>query len=782
MKRILQVILLFFFSSFLALAETDEQVMKYIQSRYSEGADQRKIATELVARGVSQAQLLRVKSKLEKLQQQQNGISSASTSSDDRMRQANEDLPMSLEMHTGQPSSIFGHDIFRSEQLSFEPNMNVATPANYVLGAGDKLNIDVFGASETSMSCTVSPDGNIVIDGCGPIYVAGMTMTKATATITNKLSRIFMESDIHVSLGQTRSIRVSIMGEVNTPGSYTVSAFATVFHALYLAGGVNELGTMRDVRLYRDNKVHATIDVYEYVMNGKMAGNETLQEGDVIMVGSFVSQVKINGEVKRPMTYEMKAQETLADLLRYCGGLTSKAHKDLFRIERTYGAKRSVYNVAEADVNSFYLMDGDSVIVDGFRDDRYENMVDIQGAVVRPGHYQISSSRNSIKQIIEDAGGLEEQALAANAVLYHMQDNRTLKAECIDIEAIFKGQATDIKLQNEDQLYIPSQRQILERQVVSIFGDVFSPGEYPYAEKETIEALITRAGGLLETASTLKVEVARRRLDPNADKFDSQNIESFSVPINDGVLSKEGASSNFELHPFDIVYVRRSPMSRNVRSARIEGEVVFAGSYPIAGHDYKLSDLIRQAGGVTDLAYINNARLERRRTKEEMEVLANIQEQLMLNNDDSISLNRIAVDPTYQVGIRLAEAINNPGGDEDIILRDGDRLIVPELNAIVSVGGEVQTPNTILFQAGKKAKYYVREAGGYTESARRRKGYVIFPNGVHDRARRAKIEPGCQIVIPAKEKREVNIERTSRMVSISTSVITACAVIISVLK
>lgn len=765
----------------MAWGQTDQQVLNYARQRYESGIELSQVISELADRGVPEDQILRVQKQFSEIVK----VSAPGRNSDvQRTRQAQSFSAQEADAAASNygSSEVFGRSIFNTKLLSFEPNMNLPTPQNYVLGPGDQLIVDIYGASQVSKSYSVSPDGFIMVDGCGPISVTGLTVAQAAQRIKSKVGALYTQSNVNVSLGKTRSIRVHVMGEVKVPGSYTVSSFATVFHALYLAGGIDEIGSLREVRLYRNSKQISSIDVYEYILNGRMEGNILLQEGDVVSVSPYGAIVKLAGEVKRPMSYEMKGSETLADLLRYAGGTTGKAFQEQIRVDRFASAGRSVHNVGLSDRETFLLMDGDNVTVEGNRTDRFENTVEVKGAVMRPGYYQMGASLQSVGKLIERAGGLDEQSVAANAVLYRMLPDRTLQAIRVDLEAILSGRASDMALQNEDQLFVPSRTRLIQQRKVAIYGEVFSPGEFAYAEGETLEELVVRAGGLLETASALSVEVVRKKFDALAQNPLSQEVETFQLTVCDGVINREGAPSRFEVQPYDMVFVRRSPASRAIRHAAIEGEAVFAGSYSLPDHQQRLSDLVARAGGLTQYAFVRNARLVRRRSAEEMAVLKTVKEQVALNKNDSVDSGRLSDAATYQVGIRLDKALANPGGDDDILLQDGDRLIVPEYNAIVSVGGEVLTPNTLRYREGKRFRYYVREAGGYTSKAKRRKAFVVYPNGVNDRARKAKIQPGCQIVVPAKEEKRFDLEKTSRLITISSSIATTCAVLVSVLK
>ena len=393
---------------------------------------------------------------------------------------------------------VFGRDIFNNEELTFEPNMNIATPDNYVLGAGDAVLIDIYGASQKTVEGTVSPDGFVVVEGYGPIQVAGLTVSQANSRVRSQLGARYSSSKIRLSVGQTRTITVNVMGEVKTPGTYTLAAFASVFHALYMAGGPNDIGTLRNIKVYRNNRLVSTVDVYDYILNGKLSGNVRLGDNDVIVVGSYDCLVNVTGKVKRPMYYEMKSDESVGTLINYAGGFTGDAYRKSVRIVRKSGSQYSVHNVNEFDMSSFRMADNDSVSVDSILP-RYSNMVEIKGAVFRPGMYQIGDNIYSVKTLLENAEGVTEEAFTAHAVMHRMKADRTLEALSVDVQGIMDGTVADIPLRNEDVLFIPTRQESQIEQTIDIRGEVQYPGTYKYAENETLEDFVLQAGGLTGT-------------------------------------------------------------------------------------------------------------------------------------------------------------------------------------------------------------------------------------------------------------------------------------------
>ena len=804
---------------------TDDQVFRYIVKEHQEGTSQQQIGIQLIQRGVDVTQLRRVRQKYERLAKDQGlGVMSNSTEkTDDRTRKKKpqgydgqyEDKNTDISGNQGiynsgmrikddvittrtfddedeeyndfldelngwlpgdtitmyenlveklkkQKKKIYGHDLFNNKRLSFEPNMNIATPENYRLGPGDAVYIDIYGASQKTIESTVSPDGRVVIEGYGPVYVAGMTVNQANATIRSKLGARYQSSKLRLTVGETRSIMVNVVGDVKTPGTYTLSAFASVFHALYMAGGVTDIGTLRNIRVYRNS-----------------------------MVGSYDCIVCIEGKVKRPMYYEMKRNESLQSLVKYAGGFTGDAYKQSLRVIRKTGRERSVYTVDEFDMASFILSDGDSVTVDSIID-RYSNMAQIKGAVFRPDMYQMDGEINTVRKLIEAAGGLREEAFTAHAVMHRLKEDRTREVLRLDIEGILNGTKADIPLKPNDELFIPTKQDMMEEQTLSIHGEVYFPGTYKYAANETIEDFILQAGGLKETASAVKIDVARRVTDPYAISTDSIRAQTFTFAIKDGFVIE--GEPGFTLMPFDEVYVRKSPGSYKQQNVTIEGEVMFAGPYTISTKDMHISELVKAAGGLSDHAYAKGARLERRYTQEErvnaIEALKkareqaeiNLQEQILRSGNANLSnlsqmqqLQKYEVGETYPVGIDLDEALRSPGGDEDIMLREGDRLIVPQYTGTVKISGEVMRPNSVAFEEGRSISYYINQAGGYGNKAKKRQTYIIYMNGkIAKKSKNAKPMPGCEIVVPSKPIVHTSMQET---LSIATSVASLSAII-----
>ena len=656
---------------------------------------------------------------------------------------------------------IFGHNLFRNTNLSFEPSANLATPISYRLGPGDEVIIDIWGASENTIRQTISPEGDIQVKDLGPVHLNGMTVKEANQYLQREFSKIYSgiggnepNSQIRLTLGDTRTIQVNIMGEVSVPGTYSLSAFSTVFHALYRAGGVNKIGSLRGIKLVRNGKTIENLDVYEFIMKGKMNDDIRLQEGDVIIVNPYESLVEIVGKVKRPMYYEMKPTETVANLLEYAGGFTGDSYKKAIRLIRKSGREHQVFNVDEMDYSVFRLDDGDLVTVDAVLD-RFENKVEISGAVYRSGLYQLDGEVNTVKQLIKKAEGLRGDAFLNRVLLDREHEDLSHEVIAIDLNGLLNGTVADIPLQKDDHLYIPSVNDLKEEETVSIYGEVLNPGTFLYSDKMTIEDLVVQAGGLREAAATTRVSVTRRIKDPKSTAYSSKLAETFAFDIKDGLVIGD---ADFYLQPFDMVQIRRSPAYKVQRTVSVSGEVLFSGSYALLKKNERLSDLIKRAGGITPDAYIKGGRLirrmndeERRRERDALRMARNGE------GKDSISVAKLAITETYTVGIDMEKALANPGSDYDVVLREGDVIYIPEFVNTVKISGSVMYPNTVAWEKGAKLKHYINMAGGYGNMAKKKKAYIIYLNGTVARARRGDsqlIQPGCEIVVPSKAEKQ----------------------------
>ena len=799
---------------------TDDQVIRMIQREQKAGSSQAQIVTKLMQSGVDISQIRRLKDKYDR-QMNQKGLGNVSDETlqpdDSRMRKNKQDAANSaankysnnriqrnsadkIEINEKDPEfllmqkelsyltpkdsiewlkelldekskmkkKVFGRDIFNNKELSFEPNMNIATPQRYVLGPGDNVIIDVYGASQKTFNVVVSPDGEVTIEDFGPIKVSGLTVEQANAKVRSLLGARYSSSKTKLTVGQTKTMMVNVMGEVKVPGTYTLSAFATVFHALYMAGGINDLGTLRNIKVYRQNRLVTVVDIYDYILNGKLTGNIRLMDNDVIVVGPYDCLVTISGKVKRPMIYEMKKSESVGSIIKYAGGFTGDAYTKAVRLLRKTGREYSVFNIGEFDINSFHLADGDSIGVDSIIN-RYENMVEIKGAIFRPGMYNIGKDINSVRTLIEHAEGLTEEAFTNRAIIHRMKSDRTLEVIAVDVKGIMDGSVADVPLKKNDVLFIPTKSEMQTKRTITIHGEVNYPGMYVYADHETLEDFILQAGGLKDKASIIKVDVARRILNPKAITTDSVIAKTYTFALKEGFVID--GTPGFELQPFDEVYVRKSPGYSHQQNIQVEGNVMFAGTYTLSSKNERLSDIIKKAGGVTDLAYVPGARLERRITPDERLRMQTVikMAQMQSGKKDSLDMKKLDLGDTYYVGIELDKALKEPGGDADLVLREFDRIIVPEYNGTVKISGDVMYPNTVAYEKGRNAGWYINQAGGWGNRAKKSHTYIVYMNGtVAKVGHNAKVRPGCEIIVPSKP--ESSGKSLTQWLSIGTSV------------
>lgn len=748
---------------------SDEAVVKYALEGRQSGKSDQQIGKELLARGVTPEQVERLKQKYEDSRTSSETVAADQVISGQRRERprlssdtlAVEIPPVPDPAERGADSrAVFGRNVFRSRALTFEPNENQATPENYRLGPGDEVIIDIWGENERSLREEISPEGNIMVEQVGPVYLNGLTIKEANAKLRGVFGQIYAgvsgdspASEVRVTLGRLRTIQVNVMGEVEMPGTYRLSSFATVFHALYQAGGVTDIGTLRNIRVLRSGREVASVDIYKYLFHGDSKDDIRLEEGDIVLVPSYDLLVEVTGCVKRPMRYEMEAGEPLSQLLAYAGGFTGDAYGREVRVVRTMGREHELFNVDSVGYGTFALMDGDSVAV-GRVLDRYANRIEVQGAVYRPGMYELGEGTHTVRELIGRAEGLREDAFRGRALLFRERDDLTPEIVAVDLEGVLSGRLTDISLRRNDVLVVSSVHDLEDRGGFTIGGEVARPGVYPYAAHTTVEDLIVQAGGLLDGASTVKVEVSRRLKDPKSTTPSNGVGKVYAFSLKEGLVVD--GEAGFELAPFDVVEVRRSPGYRPQRQVVLDGEVVFTGNYTLIRKNERLSDLVKRAGGITDDAYVRGGRLIRRMNEEERAVRDAARSAAQQNRGaDSVSLEKLMADDYYAVGIELDKALSNPGSDYDVVLREGDRLVVPEYVSTVKINGDVMYPNTTVYLKDKRVKYYIAQAGGYGARAKRNKAYIVYMNGRVARVKgRAKVEPGCEIIVPSKRDRK----------------------------
>ena len=825
-----------------AQSMSDEQVIDFVKQEQSKGSNQQQIVTKLLQKGVTTEQLRRIRKKYEAEQNNMGASDLTGQKTPSRMRQNKQvdgeqnqmrnqymlqsqyrqqyrgtvqERSQELNDEIGfmdidsliyyqkyfevDDNQVFGRNIFNNQMLTFQPNMNMATPANYRLGAGDEVIIDVWGASQETFSGMISPDGVLTIEGVGPCKIGGMTVSEATSYLRSRLGQFYSDSQIQMAVGETRSIQVQVLGEVNVPGTYTLSSLSSAFNALYAAGGISDIGTLRDIKVYRQGRQIATIDVYDYILNGNSQGDVRLNDNDVIVVGPYEALVDVRGKVKRPMFYEMKNTESLATLLQYTGGFTGDAYKKSVRVIRKNGAEYSIHTVGEFDWGGFAVSDGDSVFVDSVVA-RYSNMVEVRGAVFHPGMYQMDGNINTVRELVNAAEGLREDAFTARAVMHRQKADLTLEVLAVDIQGIMDGAVADIPLRKNDVLFIPNKLDLTGEQTYSITGEVNYPGVYVYADNTSLEDLVLQAGGLTDAASTVKVDVYRRIDDPTALVDSEELAEIFSFSLKDGFVVD--GESGFVLKPYDQVAVRKSPSYSEQQNVKVTGSINFEGEYAMSSKNYKLSDLIRDAGGLSAFGYAKGARLERKMTEEEKQQqeaslrasqIALYEESLQtesknfdFNRADSLLTMKLDMGTTFPVAIDLEKALKNPGCEDDIVLRNGDNLIIPQYSSIVKITGDVMYPNSMNYSKGKSLKYYIKRAGGYGDNARKKRVYAVYANGsvsLLKHSSKKAVEPGCTIVVPSKkQKNRMTTAEYAAMGTSAASIATMMVTIANILK
>lgn len=783
---------------------SDDQVVEYVKTATEAGKSQKQIMTELVAKGVTRTQAERIKKRYEEQQASEQTMGAVAKNRQRHTEEVTTEISGgNMDLITAEMSNpteqstdvaaqlVFGRNIFNSRNLTFAPSQNLPTPVNYKLAAGDEVIIDIWGSSQMTYREYISPEGNINIPNIGPIYLNGMTIQSAEKYLKKELSKIHSGIDgenptteMKLTLGQIRTIQVNIMGEVTVPGTYNISSFSNIFHALYRAGGIGKLGSLRNIYLMRNGKKIANVDVYDFILKGKTMDATRLQEGDVIIVPPYEMLVDIQGNVKRPMFYEMKNGETVKTLIDYAGNFTGNAYTKNVRITRQNGREYQIYTVDDIDYSVFKLMDGDVLNVSAMLD-RFANRLEIKGAVYRPGVYQFSGQLNTVKLLVEKAEGIMGDAFLGRAVLHREREDLTKEVIQVDLKNILNGTKPDIALQRNDVLYIPSIHDLQDIGTISVFGEVARPGDFPFAENTTLEDIIIQAGGLKESASSVRVDVSRRIKDSKGTQVSNEIGQMFTFALKDGFVID--GEQGFKLQPYDQVFVRKSPAYQEQINVSINGEILYGGTYALTQKSERLSNLIEKAGGLTPYAYAKGARLIRKINEEERFRMQNVLDMAKQSAEgsDSIDISKLDLGNVYYVGIDLEKALKNPNSDDDIILREGDVLVVPEYNNTVRISGAVMYPNTVSYSSNKSLSYYIEQAGGYGVRAKKNKAYIIYMNGQVKKAKKFSnnvIQPGCEIIVPSKEKNQFKLQNILSIATTSASLATMVASIANILK
>ncbi len=770
-KKILTLAACLFVAGFAALAQstmTDQQVLDYVKTGVKEGKSQDQMISDLALKGVDRAQAERVRA----LYEQQN-TAETRTEEISRAHTLSEAQAAPAAVAVEGSNEVYGRNIFRNRNLNFAPSENLATPRNYRLGPGDEVIIDIFGANQSTLRGIISPEGSINVDVLGPIYLSGMTIDEANAYLKKKLAGIYAGlnrsttgTNIRLSLGQIRTIQVNILDNVVNPGTYRLSSLSTVFHALYMAGGPSGVGTLRNIKVSRGGKIVGTVDVYDYLINGSSASDIRLEEGDVILIPSYDILVRTTGLVKRPMRFEMKEGETLADLFKYSGGFESGAFTESVTVTRQNSNSYFVRTVPQSQFASFLLENGDEINVSKLNG-LFDNKLTITGAVYQAGTYELSSKVHTVTQLVEQAGGLLPEAFTGRVVVHREHEDRTLEIISLNLGEILAGNAPDFELQKNDELQIVSKPDLQDNRVMSISGLVVNPGTFPFAENTTVEDLIIVAGGLLDGASTSRVDVSRRIKDSEGQVVPEKTATVYSFAIKDGLV--DDGVKGFVLEPYDEVIVHRSPAYNAQKHFSVSGEVNFPGTYVMTNRQEHLSDLIRMAGGVTEYAHLEGARLYRRLTAEEIS-RAEAERQTLLAQGDTASVGFVSTPGSYSISINLRAALEHPGGKDDIVLYEGDNVSIPQINEVVKVSGAVMMPNAFAYNPNYTASKYIRMCGGLADKAKLGHAYVVNTDGsARPYSAGMKLKAGDEIVVPKKEPRKYDANTWSSVSTIATT-------------
>jgi protein involved in polysaccharide export with SLBB domain len=791
---------------------SDAQILSFLKQAKSSGMSESELERLALQRGMSSTEVNKLRLRIETLQSNRmDADGTATTTSSLRTVTDTTGNAFSLYESSLSPDDslrrrIYGSSLFLSKQPLFEPNLQMATPKNYVVGPGDQLHVDIYGASEVSHHFVVSPEGRINIPFVGVINVSGLTIEEATSRIRNQLATVYGAirsggTKVNVTLGNIRTIKVVISGEVMKPGTYSLPSLASVFNALYSAGGPTAKGSFRDIRLVRNNQIIAAIDLYEFLQKGFFDDNIRLEDLDVILVPPYLSRVELTGEVKTDAIFELKPGETFEDLLQYAGGFSEKAYQQRVKVVRNTGVEQRIEDVFQSQFAQFEPRTGDVFTVDQILD-RFENRVTIEGSVFRPGEYELSPGL-TLSMLIKKADGLKEDAFLNRGMIIRHKDDLQLEQLSFNVADILAGTAPDVLLKREDLVRITSLYDLKETFTVDIEGEIRRPGTFNFAEGMTLQDLIVMAGGFRESASEARIEIARRIRNSDVSSESAAIAEVFQLDIHRQLSKNDG---DFVLNPFDKIIIRTASGYETQKVVRIEGEVLYPGSYPILRKDERISDLIKRAGGFTAHAYMEGASLKRsgRRTvvaqesaaekadrelkeQEEATKLATFKSLQRASSIEDVDLEAEASLRNDYVGINMERIVNKPGTKGDLILEDGDIVRIPKELQTVKISGEVLAPSTAIYNSSKGFKQYISQAGGFSTKALRKSSYVLYANGSVKSTNRflffnnyPPIKPGAEIFVPQKPERErMNAQQ---WIGVSTGLASLAAIILTIVR
>jgi protein involved in polysaccharide export with SLBB domain len=696
-------------------------------------------------------------------------------------------------------SKNWGAQIFNNRNLSFEPSLKIPTPKNYILATDDELLVDVSGYSEANYRLKVSAEGVIRIPMVGAVTVSGLSIEQAKRIITQKLAGSIYrninsgKTFVDVTLGNLRSIKISVIGEATLPGTYTLPSVASAYHALYACGGPGANGSYRNIQLIRNNVVIAVIDVYAYLATGTKKNDIRLMDEDVIKINTYSLRIELKGEVKKPGMYDVAKGETLGDILQYAGGFTDNAYTARIQTFSNTNKDRQVTTITYNEFENTIPKKGDAYVI-GKILNRFTNRISINGAVYRPGEYQLKNGMK-LSELIAAADGLREDAFTKRAVIHRYKDDLSPEIISFDVAKIIDGSTPDIVLKREDKITIYSKFDLKQGRFVSIQGEVQNPGLFLYEEGMHLQDLILMAGGFREAATQNRIEVSRRlKLEDSIGNEKNSKTALIFQHNTAADLSDSAVTSNFSLVAFDEVVIRRAPGYNEQKNVVVEGEVAFTGKYTLQFKTDKISDLVKRAGGLTPFAYVKGAVLVRTKnlTKTEQynnqQGLSNLLKQNYQAGAPEVLLqNQLTQKSSETVGIDLEKIIDNPGTGYDLLLNDGDTLRIPKLLQTVRVNGEVLYPTLVRYDEDYKFKDYIIGAGGFAERSAKKRSYVVNANGSAKGTKSfffikkyPRIGPGAEIFVPVKKERERL--KTAEVITLSATLATLAAVIFNALK
>jgi protein involved in polysaccharide export with SLBB domain len=748
---------------------TDSQLQDLMKQAQAAGMSDAQLRSTAIAKGMSEEDANKLQNRINALRNNNPNLT-VNPANPSGSRQLNYTPPTTGNVSARDTTKleVFGADLFSTGNLTFEPNLRIATPQNYILGPDDQVIISVYGNSQVEWKPNVSPDGTIQIPGIGPVNVSGKTIEQVRGIITAKLIAnryaIGHGTNVDITLGNIRSISVTLTGEVVKQGTYTISSLSKLFNALYVSGGPTDNGSLRQIKLIRNNQEIKTIDFYDFLLTGSQKDNIRLQDGDVIRVPTYKVRVALSGQVKHPAIFEVLPGETLKNVINFAGGFTDLAYTATIKAIQVTDKERRVTDISSADFSNYIPLRGDQYTVDKILE-RFENRVSINGAVFRPGQFELEKGL-TLSQLIAKAAGLKEDVFASRGYIKRLKPDNTTESIPFDTKGIVTKTSADIPLQREDIVTIPSIFDLRDNYKVTINGEVRKGGDFAYADNMTVEDLIIQAGGFSEGASSKRIEIARRINNSDPNQKNTPVAQVFVVDVDSQL---KFSTSSFTLQPFDEVSVYGLPGFEKQKTVKIEGEVLYPGPYAIITKNERISSLIKRAGGLTAYADIEGGTLKRANDNGGVDLNKSKIDSAQLKQDRIDRLQHLQ--KTFQdstgnvmeqvkndyVGIDLPKILNNPGSDIDLILEEGDVMIIPKQQQLVKVNGQVLFPSSVIYTNSKSLGGYIDNAGGFSPSALRSKAYVVYANGTVKSTHSflffksyPKIKPGSQIIVPKK--------------------------------